>query len=124
MIKLNSCYIFDIIETKIMNTDIKNEKKIVLPIYTIVNKEIMFLSNYIININNDESLLEINELKYIIYKKYIEYLSRLNIVCDNKNNVFSVIRNDLINNKMNEMFNEEFESYLLNNNLCGKIIIK
>ena len=48
MIKLNSCYIFDIIETEIMNTDIKNEKKIVLPIYTIVNKEIMFLSNYII----------------------------------------------------------------------------
>ena len=124
MIKLNSCYIFDIIEKEIINNDVKSKKQIDLPVYIIVNKKILFLSNYIINLNNDESLLDINELKYIIYKKYIEYLSKLNIVCDNKDNVFSVIKNDLINNKMNEVFNEEFESYLLNNNLCGKINIK
>ncbi len=123
MTKVNKCLIFSII-----NNYIKNIKStytpLQLPIYLIMNKEVMLLKYYKIELTDTEINTNINSLNILIYNKYLDYLKKLIIYSDNVKNIQYVTDSTNLDNIIKSTCNDEFNKYMKNNNLCGNISFK
>tara|TARA_Y100001970_G_C14243279_1_gene866257 strand:- start:368 stop:637 length:270 start_codon:yes stop_codon:yes gene_type:complete len=89
-----------------------------------MNKEVMLLKYYKIELTDTEINTNINSLNILIYNKYLDYLKKLIIYSDNVKNIQYVTDSTNLDNIIKSTCNDEFNKYMKNNNLCGNISFK